>query len=131
MEQPGVEAVVNILLVEDSVVDAELLKHQLLVRGLMFTLARVETEGELNAELDRRSPDIVLCDFNLPRFDPWRVLEIAGERALPVIMLSHTMTDADFMESKRRGARSGFRKDHADLLAAAIRAQLAPRRSAA
>ena len=58
----------RLLLVEDSADDAELLAYALKDAAFEFTATRVETEEEYDAALAGALPDVVLCDYHLPRF---------------------------------------------------------------
>lgn len=86
---------VRILLVEDSERDAALLMLYLRRGGFQPTLHRVETGPEMKAELERADWDIVISDFNLPRFNAHAALTTLQEsgRHLPFIVLSGGMED--------------------------------------
>ncbi|MCY7386844.1 MAG: response regulator, partial [Burkholderiales bacterium] len=81
----------RLLLVEDSADDAELLLHSLRAAPFKFTAVRVETEAEYNAALAKELPDVVLSDFNPPRFSTDRALKILNECRLdiPFIVVSN------------------------------------------
>jgi CheY-like chemotaxis protein len=87
---------VKILLVEDSERDTALLMLYLRRGGFQPTLHRVETGPEMKAELERSADwDIVISDFNLPRFNAHAALATLREsgRQVPFIVLSGGMAD--------------------------------------
>lgn len=59
----------SILLIEDSVDDADLIALELSDAGLDFQLHRVELLPELEAALERNDWALVLCDSRLPGYD--------------------------------------------------------------
>ena len=61
---------IDIFLLEDSALDAELIFAELRRAGLRFTLQRVETESDFRARLEAPPlPDVILADYRLPTFD--------------------------------------------------------------
>lgn len=58
----------RILLVEDSENDADLILLALAEAGLEVEGQRVDTEQAMGAALDEAQWDLVIADFNLPRF---------------------------------------------------------------
>jgi CheY-like chemotaxis protein len=123
----------RILLVEDTADDAELIALALRRVGLMFSLARVENEPQLQSRLRQEMPDIVLCDYHLPGFNCHRVLDIVRERASPppMLVVSRHISGSEEAEALRRGAAGCVRKDRLGELAAAITSTLQNRRGRA
>ena len=82
----------NVLFVEDSPDDAQLVMLQLEQDGLMANCRRVDTEAEFTTALDP-PPDLILSDYSLPGFNGPRALQIIRERALdiPFILISGTI----------------------------------------
>ena len=61
----------QVLVVEDSEDDAELMIHALRRGGFEFHHERVTTDRELQSALKAQTWDLALCDYNLPRLiDP-------------------------------------------------------------
>src|SRR5688572_26766459 len=81
----------KILHVEDSPDDAELIARALSRAGVEAAIDRVDTEPQFAAALDRASPDVILCDYDLPSFSAERALEIMSARGLdiPFIVVSN------------------------------------------
>ena len=102
----GQQGPLNIIIVEDSVVDAELVADALREAGLTVDVRLVEEETALCAALDERLPDAILSDWTLPRFSGRRALEIVRERCpdVPLIFVSGTISEAYASESLRQGA---------------------------
>ncbi|MGB7712492.1 MAG: PAS domain S-box protein [Microcoleus sp.] len=80
----------NILLVEDSRLDAELIEVYLIDGGIEYDLLCVETREEFVAALENNSFDIILADYMLPGFNGIAALEIARATCpqLPFIFVS-------------------------------------------
>ena len=119
----------RLLMVEDSADDAELLLYSLNGGGLTVSAVRVETEPEFVRELDAGLPDIILCDYNLPRFSARRVLEIVRERALdvPIIVVSHHIGEDAAVEAIQQGASDYLLKNRLGRLPRAIEAAIGRR----
>jgi CheY-like chemotaxis protein len=67
----------NILLVEDSPLDAELIEAYLMDGGLDFSLLCVETREDFAVALEKHCVDIILADYMLPCFNGIAALEMA------------------------------------------------------
>ena len=116
----------HLLLVEDSADDAELLLHSLRDAPFKFTAVRAETEAEYNAALANGLPDVVLCDYNLPRFSTERALKILNERKLdiPFIVVSHHIGEEAAVAAMQNGASDYLIKNRLGRLSAAIEAAI-------
>ncbi|MEO8384850.1 MAG: histidine kinase [Betaproteobacteria bacterium] len=119
----------NLLLVEDSADDAELLLHSLRAAPFKFTAVRVETEAEYDAALTKELPDVVLCDFNLPRFSTERALKILNDRRLdiPFIVVSHHIGEEAAVAAMQNGASDYLLKNRLGRLSSAIEAAIGRR----
>ena len=117
---------VRILLVEDDADDAELVASALRRARFRFSIVRVEEDAGFGAALSAAIPDVVLCDFHLPRFGIRRAFEIMEARGLsiPVIVVSRHITDVERVATLQRGAVDCVRKDRLAHLPAAILAAL-------
>ncbi len=96
----------NILLLEDSPLDAELIQAYLVDGGLDFSLLCVETRGNFVAALDKNCYDIILADYMLPGFNGLEALEIARASypGLPFIFVSATLGEEVAIETLKNGA---------------------------
>jgi two-component system, NarL family, sensor histidine kinase UhpB len=116
----------RIVHVEDSPDDAELVKYAL--RGAPFKAAitRVETEPEFTAQLDAGAPDLVICDYDLPRFSAGRALQILKERGfeVPFILVSHHIGENAAVVAMQQGASDYLAKGDLGRLPKAIEAAL-------
>jgi diguanylate cyclase (GGDEF)-like protein/PAS domain S-box-containing protein len=117
----------RVLLVEDSADDAELLIIQLRRAGYAPDFERVETAEEMRACLENREWDLVLSDYNLPKFsapDALAIMHDAGQD-LPFIVLSGVINTEEAVTIMRAGAHDFVRKDDMARLAPAIERELA------
>lgn len=96
----------NILLVEDSPLDAELIEAYLMEGGLEFSLVCVETREDFAAALEKQRFDIILADYMLPCFNGIAALEIAHTTCpgVPFIFVSATLGEEVAIETLKSGA---------------------------
>jgi CheY-like chemotaxis protein len=110
---------VEILLVEDSIADAEMTQRTLKRRGIVNDVAWVRDGVEalefLNCEgqyADRPQghPKLVLLDLKMPRMDGLQVLEKMKQdprmRAIPVVMMTSSREEGDMLSSYNLGVNS-------------------------
>jgi len=111
----------KILHLEDSPLDAELIHHEFLDKLPDCQIAIVSTQEEFEAQLAKR-PDLILSDFNMPRFNGLEALRMARERApeIPFIFLSGTIGEERAIEALRSGATDYVIKDRPKRLLPAI-----------
>jgi diguanylate cyclase (GGDEF)-like protein/PAS domain S-box-containing protein len=104
--ETGQQRSIELIMVEDSVVDAELVVDALLDAGLAASVRRVEDEPAFRAALNERLPDAILADWTLPHFSGRAALGIAHERCpeLPFIFVSGTLSETAAIEALRQGA---------------------------
>jgi PAS domain S-box-containing protein len=116
-----------ILLIEDNVSDAELVLRILKKSEYAITWQRVETADELKDALLTRRWDFVLCDYNLPAFDPMSALSIlkAFDEHIPFIVVSGNIGEEAAVEMMRYGAQDYLIKDRLTRLLPVIRRELA------
>lgn len=116
---------VRILLIEDSLEDAELVSDQLLEAGLQASFERVDNEDDLRRVLLEWAPDIVLSDLSMPGFSGYQALQILRELhpRVPFIFVSGTMGEETAVEALHKGANDYIIKHQpARLPSAAARA---------
>lgn len=114
----------RILHVEDSPDDAELIARALARAGVEASIDRVDTEPEYVAQLDRAITDVILCDYDMPRFSAERALAIMGERGLdiPFIVVSNHIGQSAPVIAMQSGASDYLSKRDLGRLAKAIEA---------
>jgi diguanylate cyclase (GGDEF)-like protein len=117
----------DVLLIEDSVPDAELALWRLTQGGFRCRHRIVTREEELRAALEERTPNFILSDFSLPSFDGMRALAIATQVApdVPFIFLSGTIGEERAIEALRRGAVDYVLKTNPMRLVPAVKRALA------
>jgi signal transduction histidine kinase len=96
----------KILLLEDDMADAEMVKYALGQSGLQFTLERVDGREEFLTHLKESPPDLILSDYNMPGFDGLEALGIAREHVpdTPFIFVTGTLGEERAIETLKRGA---------------------------
>ena len=112
----------KLVVVEDSVADAELLARHLAKAGLNCVINRVQTEPEFLAALRGDGPDLILSDFSLPSFSGLRALDLAVIHApdIPFIYVSGTIGEERAIDALRRGATDYVLKSNLSRLSSAI-----------
>jgi len=117
--------VLRLLLVEDSPAEAELAVTYLEDDGFAPDWQRVDTEVAYIAAL-ATMPDVIVSDWNLPRFSGSRALDLLLERRLgiPFVILSAHVGEEAAVDALRRGADDYVLKDRPARLGAAVRAAL-------
>src|ERR1017187_5339030 len=119
----------NILIVEDSPDDAELMVAQLRRDGFDPVWRRVETEADFLAEL-KKLPAIVRSDYALPQFNGWRAAQLVLVSGLniPFILISGTVGEDADVEAMKRGATDYLLKDRLSRLGNAVARALEQKR---
>ena len=84
------EARLRVLLLEDSIQDAELIQELLEADHFVCDVTRVETRAEFLAALEGGGIDLILADYKLPSFDGLSALKLAlsARPDLPFIFVS-------------------------------------------
>ncbi|WP_406854418.1 HWE histidine kinase domain-containing protein [Alsobacter sp. KACC 23698] len=115
-------AMVNILLVEDSELDADLVSEYLARSGLTFTIQRVESREDFTAQLHEGGYDLILSDFSLPSFDGMSALSLARELSphTPFIFVSGVLGEEIAIESLKQGATDYVLKPRLQRLGPAV-----------
>lgn len=105
---------INILLIEDNKQEAELLYFELIDNQYDPNIVRVDTEKDMQLQLDLKSWDIIICDFNLPRFTAFEALEIFKNTKLfiPFIVYSGVIGEEKAVELIRKGATDFVLKEN-------------------
>jgi PAS domain S-box-containing protein len=100
------EEAYKILLVEDSAADAELIMYELKKARIKSQFKRVEQEETFLQALSEFAPDIVIADFNLPRFNALRALQLIKEKdiIIPFILVTGSQSEEIAVECIKNGA---------------------------
>jgi CheY-like chemotaxis protein len=113
---------IRILLLEDDIKDAELVKFALDQDGLTFQLKRVDSEGEFLSQMEQLKPDIVLLDYTVPGFDGLKALSIAQQKYpdIPFIFVTGTLGEEVVIEMLKNGATDYVLKTRLSRLGSAV-----------
>src|ERR1035441_3101689 len=114
----------NVLIVEDSVEDAERAVLELRRAGYAPDYRRVATAREMSAALDERPWDLVLCAHSLSDFTYEGALAREKRIAAPVLLVSATVVDEAAVSAVKAGARDIIMKDRLSRLAHAVEREL-------
>lgn len=113
--------IINVLILEDSTVDYELIASQLELSGLHYNLCRAATKKEFVKEVNSK-PDIILADINLPKFNALNALLILKEKdiRIPFLLVTRELTDEVAVECMKQGADDYILKSDLKRLPTAI-----------
>jgi two-component system, cell cycle sensor histidine kinase and response regulator CckA len=124
---PAIEAAprnpeLQLLMVEDSEVDALLLIRRLKTDQYEVQWERVETAGAMREALRNKRPDIIICDYNLPRFSAQEALQVLEETGLdiPFLVVSGTVGEESAVDMMKAGAHDIILKHNLSRLMPAI-----------
>ena len=112
----------DVLLVEDSADDGELMLLELRRAGYAPAAERVETAAGFRAALAARAWDVILCDNAMPGLDAQRSLDLLREsgRDVPLVVVSGTIGEERAVELMRAGATDFVMKGSLGRLAPAV-----------
>jgi len=112
----------RVLLIEDSIDDAQVLGLELLKQGYAASITRVDTRKGLARALDEGPWDVVLCEQRLPGMDALSVLTLVQSLGvdLPFIIVSNAISERDGIEMMRAGAHDFLCKHSLGKLGAII-----------
>ncbi len=128
MEKP-----LNILMLEDSATDAEIIQRTLLKINGHCTFKLVMNKEDYLEALDGFHPDLILSDNTLPQFNATEALEIFVQRSLhiPFILVTGTVSEEFAAGIMKLGADDYILKDRLIRLPAAIDAALQKKKAEA
>ncbi len=111
----------RILIVEDSLTDAELMLYELRSSGIKPDWQCVDTEPDYLAQL-AADFDVIISDFNMPQFDALRALKILQECNLdiPMIIVTGSISEEVAVECMKQGAADYLLKDRLVRLGPAV-----------
>jgi len=117
----------HLLLIEDSVDDADLLIRRLAQAGFDVESLRVETPETLENALKTRDWDVILGDYRMPQLSLEAAVAMvrAHQPQTPLIVVSGVIDDTVAARLMEQGVRDYFPKDNLVRLVPAIHRELA------
>lgn len=119
-------ALLRILVIEDSEDDALLILHQLRKGGYNIEHERVETARKMEDALKQKTWDIILSDYVLPHFNGLEALTLVKELGfdMPFIIISGTIGEDVAVKAMKAGAHDYIMKNNLQRLLPAIEREL-------
>ncbi len=116
----------SVLMVEDSEDHAILLQHELHRGGYDLTCVRVENAKDMKVALERQAWDLIISDYNMPRFRGLDALKLAQERLpdVPFILVSGQIGEDKAVAAMKAGAHDYLPKDNLKRLIPAVEREL-------
>jgi PAS domain S-box-containing protein len=116
----------RILMVEDSENDALMAMRHIEKGNYRIEHEIVQTAGKMEEALKGKTWDIILCDYQMPRFTGFEALEILKRSGLdiPLIIISGTIGEEIAVECMRAGADDYLMKGKLTRLLPAIEREL-------
>ena len=110
-------APLRLLVIEDNEDDIELMRLALHDFDASIEWLTAQDEAEVGAAL-ARSPELILCDFDLPALSPMHVLKMLAGLSLetPLIVVTRAIGEDAVVELLRHGARDYVAKDKLAIL---------------
>jgi len=117
----------NVLVIEDSESDTNLVIRQLKKADYAIYHERVETADEMKAALDILVWDVIIADYKLPQFNAPAALTILKKTGLdiPFIVVSGTIGEEIAVELMKSGAHDYLMKDKLIRLGPAVKREIA------
>jgi signal transduction histidine kinase len=117
---------VNVLMVEDSDDDAQLLKRELQRQGFEPDVTRVDSGPDLRSALIAQDWDVVISDHNMPGFSGDEALKLVKlfDPDLPFIVVSGTRGEEHAVDAMRAGANDFIVKTRLHRLAPVVEREL-------
>jgi PAS domain S-box-containing protein len=116
----------RILILEDVPMDAELVEYELQRAHIPFSAKRVDSRESFLRALEEFSPDLILSDYTLPRFDGMTALSLARERApsVPFLIVTGSVNEETAVGCMKAGATDYLLKSNLARIGPAIEAAL-------
>jgi len=116
----------RVLIVEDSADDTLLIAAELQRGGLDPVFERVETAAALQAALEVREWDLIVCDYSMPHLAGPTALTIYQQAGLdiPFISVSGTVGEEKVAEMMKAGAHDYVMKSNLGRLVPAVKREL-------
>lgn len=118
--------VLKILLVEDNIDDAEIIKRHLAKAGMKFSYKLIETRKDFMNALNEFKPDLIISDYNLPTFNGMQALMMRKDMApmVPFILVTGSLNEDIAVEVMKAGADDYVIKQNFTRLVPAINAAI-------
>lgn len=116
----------HVLISEDQEDDALLIVDELRQCGYFVTWGRVETSQEMREYLEKNQCDLIIADYDLPRFSAMGALQILKESGLdiPFLIVSGAMREIDAVAGMRAGVHDYLSKDNLTRLGVVVEREL-------
>jgi hypothetical protein len=123
--------ILNILILEDIPIDAEMIDRELRNANIEHNTRRVASKSKFLKELETSCPDVVLADYSLPQFSGLEALKIVRERGtkIPFILVTGMKNEEIAVECLKEGADDYILKSSLRRLPGAIQNALEKRRA--
>ncbi len=117
----------RVLVVEDSEDDTVVIIRALKKGGYDPQYERVETAADMRQALKDKTWDIILCDYQMPKFSGPQAIAVLKETNIdiPLIIVSGTIGEETAVECMRLGARDYLMKGNLLRLAPAVEKEIA------
>lgn len=114
--------ILHILMIDDSEDDVLIIVRKLKTDGWDLVYERVDDAVSLRQALQKKSWDVVLCDYAMPRFSVSEAVAILREHPIevPLMIVTGSFGDQIVAEGARLGARDFIEKGHLERLGPAI-----------
>lgn len=109
------------IIIDDSKVDAELILYEISkTNNVEYVI--IDNENDLKQSLSEKYWDVVLCDFTMPNFSPYIVLNILREYDLdiPLIVISGTIGEEKAINLLKAGCTDFIMKSNMTRLTGVI-----------
>ncbi len=113
---------IRVLHLEDSPLDAELIRTKLEAEGLLCDVNWVTDKQTFESALDRESFDVILSDYSVPAYGGRAALKasLASQPQVPLIIISGALGEIEAVECLKAGATDYVLKHHLERLLPAI-----------
>lgn len=113
---------INILILEDSGNDIELMEEELRKHHFTFQSSAVESRKEFIYQINHFYPDVILADYTLPAFNGLEALKIVQDQKplVPFIFVTGTLEVERAVETILQGADNFILKDNLPSLPGAV-----------
>jgi PAS domain S-box-containing protein len=100
------DGILNILMLEDIPIDAEMIERELHNANIKYNARRVASRNRFLKELESFAPDLVLADYSLPQFSGLEALKMVREMKvrIPFILVTGMKNEEIAVECLKEGA---------------------------